>query len=168
MGSPQEPAWLQAVSALVAASGHDPNEKPPQACDLAAYAESLRVVAMDFAPGMAIPVPRERLLALLEVVGAGLGNLATAGRAPDLRIPELAQRLGRRPSTVRQICAAGEFDMPTEGEGAYKNRGREWMVPEAAVVAYEGRQRAGGRRVVDNLSDWKKLKSPKPRRIRAA
>ena len=80
----------------------------------------------------------------------------------------MVQRLGRKPSTVREICANGEFDMPTKGEGAYKYRGKEWMIPEGAVLAYEERQRASNRRLHDNLSDWKRIKSPKPRRNHAA
>ena len=143
-------------------------EMPPQALDLISYAAALRTYAHDFAPGSPIAVPRERLLALLEVLAPTQGNRTGPDDVRDHRIPELVRRLGRKPSTIRQMCAVGEFDMPTLGEGAYKNRGKEWMVPDVAVLAYEARQRAGGRPVPDRLSDWKITKSSKPRRKRAA
>jgi hypothetical protein len=66
------------------------------------------------------------------------------------------------------MCGAGEFDMPTDGEGAYKHRGKEWMVPEVAVLAYEACQRVGGCRATESLSHWKKIKPTQPRRKHAA
>jgi hypothetical protein len=81
----------------------------------------------------------------------------------------VAARIGRGASTVRQMCADGEFDMPTPGDGAYKHRDKEWLVPEVALRAYQERQRLGGRSARDNISDWKRVKpTPKRRRKDAA
>jgi hypothetical protein len=65
------------------------------------------------------------------------------------------------------MCADGEFDIRGQGEGAYKHRGKEWMVPVAAVQAYEARQRSGGRTLVDKISDWKQVTPTKRRRAHA-
>lgn len=55
----------------------------------------------------------------------------------DLTVKEVALRLERKPSTVRAWCDTGILP------GAYRLRGREWRVPEAAI---EAMQRAESRR----------------------
>jgi Helix-turn-helix domain len=129
-------------------------EKPP----LTDFAASLRLVAEEFAPGSAVPVPRERLLELLSAV-LGEQDVTEAYRASrDLRVEDVAREIDRSPSTVRQMCADGEFAMPTPGEGAYKHRGKEWLIPEAALRGYRERERLGGRASGDNISDWKRAR----------
>jgi hypothetical protein len=134
---------------------------------VAVYAASLRVVAMECAPGSSVPVPRERLLELLDLLE---DKQEDPGAHPrwDLSVEQVAERIGRSSSTVRQMCADKEFGGPP-GEGAYKHRGKEWRVPEAALVAYQQRQRDGGRSASDSISDWRRVKStPKRRRKDAA
>ena len=121
------------------------------------------------APGSPVPVPRERLLELLElVVGKQLGGTGSSN-LPDLTVKKVGQRIGRSPSTVRQMCADGELDMPIQGQGAYKHRRKEWLIPEAALAAYQERERSGGGSRGGNISDWKRANStPKRRRKDAA
>jgi len=162
MGSSNEGSRFRTgLYAQVEAGKLTPIEKPP----LADYAASLRKVVAEFAPGSPVPVPRERLLELLEFVASAEGIPADDGRhLPDLRVDGVGDRMGRKPSTVRQMCADGEFDMPNAGDGAYKHRGKEWLVPEVAVRAYEERRRGGGRATRDNISDWKRVKATPTRR----
>jgi hypothetical protein len=170
MGTVNDTVVLQTgLTAGCAATGIASFQLPPlPGPDLVAYAMRLRAHAEDFAPGTPIQVPRERLLALLGIVTGGGGQPQVHdSTGQDLRVPDLAQRLRRKNSTVRQMCKDGEFDMPRPGDGAYKHRGKEWMVPLAAVEAYKARQRMGGRTAVDKLSDWKQVKSPKRRRAHA-
>lgn len=81
----------------------------------------------------------------------------------DLTVDELAARLNRGTSTIRTWLANG--DLP----GAYRNHGREWRIPLAAV---EAMQRAEAKRHTTSiepvsapaveLSDWRKH-IPQPR-----
>ena len=166
MGTVNERAVLQTgLTADCAATGMASFQMPPlPGPDLIAYAARLRAYAEDFAAGTPIHVPRERLLALLDALMGGCRESQTIDSAQDLRVAELAVRLRRKNSTVRQMCKDGEFDMTRLGEGAYKHRAKEWMVPLAAVLAYEARQRGGGRTRVDKLSDWRQVKPTKRRR----
>ena len=79
----------------------------------------------------------------------------------DLKVHELAAKLGRSASTVRGWCGSGEL------EGAYKLNGREWRIPPAAAKAFLNRQckgigsaRAGPRRNVPaDLASWRRHRS---------
>jgi excisionase family DNA binding protein len=55
----------------------------------------------------------------------------------DMTAEEVGQHLGRAPSTVRNLCAAGEFP------GAYKLNGKDWRIPREALRQYVVRQRDG-------------------------
>jgi hypothetical protein len=137
---------------------------PPPSSGVAEYIGHLRAYARDFAPDATIGIPRMRLMAILDLVADESSLPTTASRCRDHRVKDLVQRLNRKESTIRQMCADGEFSLPTGGPGAYRHRGREWMVTEAAVEAYEERQRQRGRQPADDLSAWRKLK---PRRSNA-
>lgn len=52
-----------------------------------------------------------------------------------LRVPELAERFDRSESTIRSWCRDGRLT------GAYRLRGREWVVPTDAVEAFQAEQR---------------------------
>jgi hypothetical protein len=81
------------------------------------------------ADGMAtVPV------AWLRAVLAGNG---AATSVPDLTCKQLAERWGRKPSTIRQWCHGGEIP------GAYLWNRKEYRVPLAGVLAYEERVRQG-------------------------
>lgn len=96
--------------------------RPPSfdAAGLRAYAEALP-------PGTAVPVVREWLLALLAATDTPAATMAD----PDLTVHDLAERFGRRPSTIRTWVEAGRFP------GAYRFQNREWRVPAAGVAAFE-------------------------------
>lgn len=60
---------------------------------------------------------------------------APTAPAPDLTVPQVAERFGRKASTVREWCEHRYFP------GAYKLREREWRVPLAGVQAFEDAER---------------------------
>jgi hypothetical protein len=90
--------------------------------------ERLRQLAEALPPGAAVSLPREWLLEELRLGGSGIG-------AVDLTVVEAGQLLGRRPSTVRGMCAARQL------EGAYRLHGREWRVPRSSVTALLAHER---------------------------
>jgi len=69
-------------------------------------------------------------------------RLADAGdrddRLADLTVEEVAEELGRAPSTIRGWCGAERF------LGAYRLRGREWRVPRESVRRMLDQERDGG------------------------
>jgi hypothetical protein len=170
MGIPRDPVGLQTgLPAAVEVNDLGSIGRPPRPVDLAVYAASQLAVAREFPPGSAVPVLRERLLELLELAVGEQGLGTGADHLPDLRVEDVAKRVRRAPSTVRQWCHDGEFDMPVRGQGAYKHNGKEWLIPEVALAAYQERQRVGGGSPRDKISDWKRVKSiPKRRRNDAA
>jgi excisionase family DNA binding protein len=54
----------------------------------------------------------------------------------DMTVVQVAKRFGRKASTIRTWCAAGELP------GCYRNRGREWRIPASAVEAMQRRQQS--------------------------
>jgi hypothetical protein len=73
-----------------------------------------------------------------------------------LRVPALAERFDRAESTIRSWCRDGRL------EGAYRLRGREWVVPADAVEVFEEEQREGdeepqrvGRGPAVDLGAWR-------------
>jgi hypothetical protein len=89
----------------------------------------LRALAEATAPGGSLLVPREWVLAIV-------GESGPPGPVEvDLTIPEVAALFKRAPSTIRGWC--DEQILP----GAYRNRGREWRIPAAAVRAFQERER---------------------------
>jgi hypothetical protein len=119
--------------------------------------EHLRALAEALPAGAAVSVPREWLLELLDVANA----LQTSALPPaDLTVADLAARFGRGTSTVRGWLERGFF------EGAYKLNSKDWRVPQAAVEAFQERQRGGkqsegsglGDRPVGCLGDWRKVR----------
>ena len=143
---------------------------PPAGGDLHDFAAALRAYASELPSGHAVPVPRERLLSLLDIVQRfGCPSAVTpSGNDEEFTVERLAKRLHRKPSTVRGMISSGEFAKPPE-QRPYKRRNREWMVPLPAVLEYEARQRTQGRQAVaDDLSDWKHAKTLTKRRNHAA
>ena len=74
----------------------------------------------------------------------------------DLTAEQVAEQLGRSPSTIRGWCIDGRLR-------AYKLNGREWRVPRAAIREYlEGQKNGDGRQATrpngkPDLSAWKKV-----------
>lgn len=54
-----------------------------------------------------------------------------------LSIADAATRLGIDPSRVRVLCRSGRIKA--------QRPGRDWLIPEGAIVAYEGQRRGPGR-----------------------
>lgn len=103
---------------------------------------ALRALAQAFPDGAVVSVPKEWLLELLGEADDG------AQLEIDLTVSQVAQRFSRRPSTVRGWCEAHLLP------GAYRNRGREWRIPVAALVEFQERERrSGGQR--RSLADWR-------------
>jgi excisionase family DNA binding protein len=98
-------------------------------------------------------VPTEWVLAELEREQGGGKERGEA--LIDLTVEQVAERLGRSPSTVRNWL--GEQRLP----GAYRLRGREWRIPPAALTAFLQREAEGktaglqGQKPAD-LSDWRR------------
>jgi hypothetical protein len=93
---------------------------------------ALRLVADALPAGTTVPVLREHLLELLD-------GEASAPAAPtlaeDLTCVDVGRIIGRHSSTVRAMCERRELP------GAYRQHGREWRIPPAAVEAYRTGQR---------------------------
>lgn len=109
----------------------------------------LRRLAESLPPGASLTLPRE---ALLELCGEN-GAAAAVEQESDLTAAQLAERLGRKPSTVRGWCERGDFP------GAYKLNGRDWRIPPAAAEAFRAAQQSNGsrgRRKAPPLGDWRK------------
>ena len=101
-------------------------------------------------PGSSISLSKEAVGELLD----GLGSPEPSGPVPrDLSLKDVADRVGRTPSTVRGWCGCGLL------AGAYKLNGWAWRVPEAALDAFlhaEEERRAGPTIGGHNLSAWRK------------
>ena len=90
--------------------------------------ERLAQVARLLPPGSAVLLPLESLLE------EGQHDNGSDDRLADLTVNEVAKELGRSPSAIRGWCAIGHIP------GAYKLRGREWRIPQAALSEFIGRQ----------------------------
>lgn len=116
--------------------------------------DDLRELAERLPPGAGIVLPRE---VILELVGAPR-EAPTPELDVDLTVAGVAEKLGRRPSTVRAWCERGELP------GAYKLRGREWRIPRSALEAFLDSQRLG-KGQSDRLGDWRRVAKPSGWRV---
>lgn len=136
----------------------------PCASSLLRLATILRDYAAECEPGQMIPVSSEKLLGLMELI-VGTTDHVVSEEEDDLAVEEVARRINRRPSTVRGMCANGEFDLLGAGRSAYKHRNREWLIPSEAVTEYQRAQRGEcGSAPTYNIDDWKRAVSPHSRR----
>lgn len=85
-----------------------------------------------------------------------LGGTAESDRISDLTVQEVADELGRQPSTVRGWLGSGDLD-------GYKMNDREWRVPPEALRAFVEAQRdarpdraGAGARAAD-LGSWREV-----------
>lgn len=103
-------------------------------------------------------VPADWVLAELERAGGTTGPSPTVETAADLTVDQVAEKLGRAPSTVRNWL--GEERLP----GAYRLRGREWRIPAATLQAFLQAEATGERASPQarspgaQLSDWRKVR----------
>ena len=112
--------------------------------------EELRALYDALPPGSAISLSREAVGGLLDGLSLPRGGVQDGS---DLTLEEVAERVGRAPSTVRGWCRCGSL------VGAYRLNGRGWRIPLLALDAFlraqEERRTAptmGGH----NLSAWRK------------
>lgn len=115
--------------------------------------ERLRRIADALPPSGAVTLTRADLLDLLKTDG-----MSTAGEeGVDLTVDQVAKKLGRAPSTIRNWLA--EERLP----GAYRLRGREWRIPPATLQSFLQMEAAGrsspghrrGRKASVDVGAWR-------------
>ena len=112
--------------------------------------ENLRMLHEAMPPGSSISLSREAVGGLLDGLGSPRGGAQDGG---DLTLEEVAERVGRAPSTVRGWCRCGSL------VGAYRLNGRGWRIPLLALDAFLRAQeegRTGSTMGEHNLSAWRK------------
>lgn len=118
--------------------------------------DALRALVDASPPDAVLSVPARWLSALLS--DAMPPSRPAEALSLDLTVNDLAERMNRKPSTVRTWCERGELP------GAYRNRGREWRIPPSAVEAMQREQakqqraprsRPTARRGVTDLGAWR-------------
>ena len=101
-------------------------------------------------PGSSISLSREAVGRLLDGLSPPRGG---AQNGSDLTLQEVAERVGRAPSTVRGWCASGRLI------GGYRLNGRGWRIPLSALGAFlraQEERSAGPTMGGHNLSAWRK------------
>ena len=98
----------------------------------------------------AVTLTRADLVALVE----DGGDTTPSAPSRDLTVEDVAEEVGRAPSTVRGWLADGEMR-------GYKLNGRDWRVPRSALRAYLDRQANGMEETDDeepvDIAAWRKL-----------
>ena len=115
--------------------------------------DELRTLYESMPPGSAINLPRDGIGELLDE----LTEPDSDGREViDLTLSEVADRVGRAPSTVRSWCSRGLLT------GAYRLNGRDWRIPAPALDTFleaQGTRQAAaskGSQGVTELSAWRR------------
>lgn len=113
-------------------------------------------------PGGAVTIPRDWLASELAVPGGGAAG--DAGR--DLTVEQLAERLNRKPSTVRgwleQGLFPGAYHLPASGKWSEKTgrpRVGAWRIPVAAVDVFRSGRQGDlnvNHRGRPSLGDWRR------------
>ena len=112
--------------------------------------KDLRSLHEAMPPGSAISLSREAVGGLLDGLSLPRGGVQDGS---DLTLEEVAERVGRAPSTVRGWCRCGSL------VGAYRLNGRGWRIPLLALNAFLRAQeeRCGGPTMGGhNLSAWRR------------
>ena len=112
--------------------------------------KDLRSLHEAMPPGSAISLSREAVGGLLDGLSLPRGGVQDGS---DLSLEEVAERVGRAPSTVRGWCRCGSL------VGSYRLNGRGWRIPESALDAFlRGQEegRTGSTIGAHNLSAWRK------------
>jgi excisionase family DNA binding protein len=116
--------------------------------------ERLRRMADSLPPGASVTLTREWLLAELD------REAFQAGDSGDLTVAQACALLGRRPSTVRAMCARGDLR-------AYRYRNAEYRITPDAITEYLTREREGAvearspaSSTGDALGAWRHVRSP--------
>lgn len=119
--------------------------------------ERLRRMAECLPPGASISLGRDWLVEELD------REAVQSGEAGDLTVNQVCGLLGRKPSTVRAMCARGDLR-------AYRFRNAEWRVAASAITEYLARERAGAvetREATSTSSDpltaWQRVHRPENR-----
>jgi excisionase family DNA binding protein len=105
--------------------------------------DRLRRIVEALPNGAAVTLPRDELARWID---AGDPEPLT-----DLTVPEAAEIVLRKPSTVRGWCASGELR-------AYRFQGREWRITRAALREFQDQQSKGDDLDGDDdLSSWRQI-----------
>jgi excisionase family DNA binding protein len=111
---------------------------------------------------MNAPTLRDRLRRIVEALPSGaavtlprdeLARWIDAGDPEplaDLTVPEAAEIVNRKPSTVRAWCQSGDLR-------AYKLQGREYRITRDALREFQDRQSTPAMAGNDDLSSWREL-----------
>ena len=114
--------------------------------------DELHTLYESMPPGSAINLPRADIGQLLDELTSPDGD---PREVSDLTLPEVADRVGLAPSTVRGWCSRGLLT------GAYRLSGRDWRISAAALGAFleaQGTRQAAsskGSSAVTDLSAWR-------------
>jgi len=106
---------------------------------------ALRELAEQLPEGAALTLPRATLLEAL----AGVPVRPPATPAGELTVADIASHFQRSSSTVRDWIRAGRFS------GAFRLNGRDWRVPQAALLAFSEAQRQRGK---STLGAWRRAR----------
>ena len=112
--------------------------------------EDLLLLHEAMPPGSSISLSKEALAELLDGLSPPRGGAQDGG---DLTLEEVAERVGRAPSTVRGWCRCGRII------GSYRLNGRDWRVPLSGLDAFlrtQDERREGPTIGGHNLSAWRK------------
>lgn len=90
-------------------------------------AQWLRALCAALPDGAAVTLPKSELVAIARALP--LEELPGAAYS----VADVATRLGRKPSTVRRLCASGALK-------SYRLNGRDFRIEPGALVAYIERQ----------------------------
>lgn len=107
-----------------------------------ALRDSITALVAAAPPDATVPVRWLGELLAADAESSSAAQHDDSGVAIDLTVEQVAALFGRRsdgkmrraPSTIRTWLARGEL------EGAYRNHGREWRIPLAAVAALQRSQ----------------------------
>ena len=99
--------------------------------------EVLQEMVAPMPAGAAVVLPVDWLRSTLDTAFNQPAPAVRHGQSSsDLSVIEVAKMVGRKPSTVRGWCAAGQLD-------GYRLNGRDWRVTHAALQAFLQGQRKG-------------------------
>lgn len=116
--------------------------------------QRLRALVEGLPDGGAALLPRSELLALVKALP--LEELPGAAYS----VADVATRLGRKPSTVRRLCAGGTLK-------AYRLNGRDFRIEPGALVEYIERQHDRPRTArqgaaAADLGSWRTIAKRRP------
>jgi excisionase family DNA binding protein len=113
--------------------------------------DRLRALVQALPDGGAVTLPRSELLAIVKALPAA----EIPGAAYS--VADVAVRLGRKPSTVRRLCANGALR-------SFRLNGRDFRIEPGALVEFIETQRdrprtAAQRAAATDLGSWRRVRA---------